>query len=57
MNDTVIHHEQPTGETCVRCDCELVLVSSGAESQLHLECDCGVVTCLGTAATTRLSAA
>lgn len=45
MNDEEIHHEQRTGEVCWRCDCELVLVSTGSDVAAYLECDCGTVGC------------
>lgn len=49
--------EQQSGETCGRCECELVLVSTEGESELYIECDCGVVACIGPLDTRRLSAA
>lgn len=39
--------EQGTGEACTACDCELVLVSTPDRAELYVECDCGVVACIG----------
>ncbi len=46
MKDVAIYMELQTGESCSRCDCELVLVSTPAEGEVYLECDCGRWTCM-----------
>ena len=54
MNEITIRHELATGEACTACDREIVLVATLGEAEVRVECDCGIVACVGPVETERL---
>jgi hypothetical protein len=41
MMKAIFFRETSTGDTCVECACELILVFTDGQAEAELICDCG----------------